>query len=197
MSRNRGKARDESRDQRQCNVFRLSRLLPVNSAGYILPREADVVTLRLYVRLYFRCPSRTGGDTPEVLGACNFSVGLEMRRMNLGNLGSLHRCTRAKRVLGAVVVALIPWSAAAGDAIVPSKTPLRNALTEVRTRDVAPPRPTRTVARRSEQPSNPARQSPAFFKTPAGIAVLAVVGAGAGYAIYSAQHDRIHSPGKK
>ena len=117
--------------------------------------------------------------------------------MNLGNLGSLHRGTRAKRVLGAVVVALIPWSAAAADAIVPSKTPLRNALTEVRTRDVAPPRPTTTVARRSEQPSNPATQSPAFFKTPAGIAVLAVVGAGAGYAIYSAQHDRIHSAGKK
>jgi hypothetical protein len=114
----------------------------------------------------------------------------------LGNLGSLHRGTRAKRVLGAVVVALIPWSAAAGDAIVPSKTPLRNALTEVRTRDVAPPRPT-TVARRSEQPSNPARQSPTFFKTPAGIAVLVVAGAGAGYALYSAQHDRIHSPGKK
>ena len=115
----------------------------------------------------------------------------------MGNLGSLHCGMRVKCVLGAVVVALILWSAAAGDAVVPSKTPLRNALTEVRTRDVAPPRPTTTVARRSEQPSNPARQSPTFFKTPAGIAVLVVAGAGAGYALYSAQHDRIHSPGKK
>jgi hypothetical protein len=35
--------------------------------------------------------------------------------------------------------------------------------------------------------------SPSFFKRPAGIAVLAVVFAGAGYAIYSASHDRIHS----
>ena len=69
--------------------------------------------------------------------------------------------------------------------------------TEVRPRNVATPRPPATVARRSEQASTPAKQSPAFFKTPAGIAVLAVLGAGAGYAIYSAQHDRIHSPGKK
>lgn len=32
-----------------------------------------------------------------------------------------------------------------------------------------------------------------FFKTPAGIAVIAIVGAGAGYAVYSASQDRIHS----
>ncbi len=31
-----------------CNAFRVSRLLPVDSADYILPREADVVTLRLH-----------------------------------------------------------------------------------------------------------------------------------------------------
>jgi hypothetical protein len=32
-----------------------------------------------------------------------------------------------------------------------------------------------------------------FFKTPAGVIVLAVVAAGTGYALYSARHDRIHS----
>ena len=36
-------------------------------------------------------------------------------------------------------------------------------------------------------------QSPSFFKTPLGLAVIAVVGTGSAYAVYSAQHDRIHS----
>jgi hypothetical protein len=40
------------------------------------------------------------------------------------------------------------------------------------------------------------RDSWAFFKSPIGIAVLATLAVGTGYAIYSAQHDRIHSPGK-
>jgi len=115
----------------------------------------------------------------------------------LGILGSLQSSTRLTRVLGAVVVALIPCSAAASDVRTPLKEPLRTALAEVRPRNVATPRRPATVARRSEQASTPAKQSPAFFRTPAGIAVLAVLGTGAGYAIYSAQHDRIHSPGKK
>ena len=122
----------------------------------------------------------------------------------MGIVGSSQSSRRLTCMLGAVVVALIPWSAAAGDATVPPKTPLRTALAEVRTRDVESPRPSTAVARRSpkvarhsEQASTAAKQSPAFFKTPAGIAVLAVAGAGAGYAIYSAQHDRIHSPGKQ
>ena len=115
----------------------------------------------------------------------------------MGNLGSLHRGTRAKRVLGAVVVALVPCTALAADVTVPPKAPLRTALAEVRVRDITPSRQTPKIARRSEQASTAAKQSPTFFKTPAGIAVLAVMGAGAGYAIYSAQHDRIHSPGKE
>jgi hypothetical protein len=117
--------------------------------------------------------------------------------MNLGILGSLHRGTRRTRVLGAVAVALIPWSAAAADVTVPPKTPLRNALADVRTREVTLRRPVTTVTRRSDQPTSTDKRSPTFFKTPAGIAVVAVMAAGAGYAIYSAQHDRIHSPGKK
>jgi hypothetical protein len=39
--------------------------------------------------------------------------------------------------------------------------------------------------------------SPSFFKKPAGIAVLATLAAGIGYAVYSTQHDRVNSPGKK
>lgn len=36
-------------------------------------------------------------------------------------------------------------------------------------------------------------ESRSFFKTPLGVAVIAVVGAGTAYAVYSAQNDRIHS----
>ncbi|MEW5981996.1 MAG: hypothetical protein AB1806_06450 [Acidobacteriota bacterium] len=39
--------------------------------------------------------------------------------------------------------------------------------------------------------------SPSFFKKPAGVAVLVALAAGVGYAIYSTQHDRVSSPGKK
>ncbi|MCX6544351.1 MAG: hypothetical protein NTV05_08035 [Acidobacteria bacterium] len=39
--------------------------------------------------------------------------------------------------------------------------------------------------------------SPSFFKKPVGIAVLLTLAAGVGYAVYSTQHDRIHSAGKK
>ncbi len=118
---------------------------------------------------------------------------------NLGISGRPRRATCAKRVLGAVVVALIPWSAVAGDLTVLPKTPLRSALADVRTRNVAPPRPTAktAAARRSEQSTNPATQSATFFKTRTGVIVAAVMAAGVGYAIYSAQHDRIHSAGKK
>ena len=39
----------------------------------------------------------------------------------------------------------------------------------------------------------PNLESKRFFKTPFGMAVIAIVGAGTAYAVYSAQHDRIHS----
>ncbi len=53
------------------------------------------------------------------------------------------------------------------------------------------------VAGRAEQEGTPGTRSAAFFKTPAGIAVMAVLGVGVGYALYSTQHDRVHSAGKK
>jgi hypothetical protein len=39
-------------------------------------------------------------------------------------------------------------------------------------------------------------ESPAFFKTPAGILALSVLAIGVGYAIYSTSHDRVKSPGR-
>jgi hypothetical protein len=39
-------------------------------------------------------------------------------------------------------------------------------------------------------------RSGSFFKTPAGIATLVIVGVGTAYAAYSASNDRIKSPGR-
>jgi hypothetical protein len=54
----------------------------------------------------------------------------------------------------------------------------------------------RTVPSAQEQGA-PGAQSPSFFRRPIGIAALVIFAAGAGYAIYSVQNDRISSPGKK
>jgi hypothetical protein len=70
---------------------------------------------------------------------------------------------------------------------------LRTALAAVR---VSPASSIGRTARRA-QAANPALESPAFFKTRTGILVAGVMAAGVGYAIYSTQHDRIHSPGKQ
>jgi hypothetical protein len=48
-------------------------------------------------------------------------------------------------------------------------------------------------------PATPAEArvgSKPFFKTPAGVVVLAVMAAGTGYALYSANHDRIPPTGR-
>jgi hypothetical protein len=76
----------------------------------------------------------------------------------------------------------------------------------------APPRPSLTVlvqqaaavtaikpvrAQAATGVDRSALGSPSFFKKPAGIAVLAALAAGAGYALYSTQHDRVTSPAKQ
>ena len=42
-------------------------------------------------------------------------------------------------------------------------------------------------------PKQPANKTGSFFKTRAGIVVLAVMAVGTGYALYSVKEDRIHS----
>jgi hypothetical protein len=117
----------------------------------------------------------------------------------VGMLGSC-RCSRLVRgLLGVVAFSLLPWPAIAGETTPQPAPSLRAALADVRLREVTPPRPLQQqpVARRSEKSqSTPGTESPAFFKTTTGAVVLAVMAIGAGYAIYSASNDRIHSPGK-
>ena len=86
-------------------------------------------------------------------------------------------------------------TAAARPGIVASPAPtLQAAVVQAVNREVAS-RPA-TAARRSTQPT-PNADSPSFFRTKAGVMVLAVFAAGVGYAIYSTQNDRINSPGKE
>lgn len=119
------------------------------------------------------------------------------------NFAALRRAL-ARAVWLAIIVALVPLPlSAAGTSVVP-KAPqaqqktqsLRAAMTALVTREArsAPAAP--TIAR-AQQSGVAGTQSPAFFKTRAGMIVAALMVAGTGYALYSTKHDRIHSAGKQ
>ena len=106
---------------------------------------------------------------------------------------SVWRLTCARVVAAGMAIALAPLPLAAAE-VNPSAPPSIDLQAAVRkvvaTERLAP----NTVAQAPAQAgSAPNLQSPSFFKTPLGLAVIAVVGAGSAYAVYSAQHDRIHS----
>jgi hypothetical protein len=121
-----------------------------------------------------------------------------------------------RAVVLAVAVALVPLPVSAGALSTPQKPtqppapvagivkpaqPLRAAIEKIDTRDFNPTVTSRSTSRRSTrgsaQTTTAGKESPAFFKSGAGIAVLAVVAVGVGYALYSTSHDRVHSPGKE
>ena len=72
---------------------------------------------------------------------------------------------------------------------------IQASLQQAAAREVAKAPMTRKATNRAAQ-DNPAKQSGGFFKSGPGIAALAVLAAGTGYALYSVRHDRVHSPGK-
>jgi predicted methyltransferase len=95
-----------------------------------------------------------------------------------------------------VAVALVPLPVAASDAKpAPKAKTIQASMQEMVARDVAAA-PARTAARRAEQGSQ-SKESVGFFKTKPGMIALAVMIGGVGYALYSSQHDRITSAGKK
>lgn len=107
---------------------------------------------------------------------------------------TLWRSRVARLVALAVIAALCPLPVFAGPPGSPEKaTPIKNSAAviaaTVRLEPAAPAAQATAGA--------PGTDSPSFFKKPVGIAVLATLGAGVGYAIYSTQHDRVHSPGAK
>jgi hypothetical protein len=103
----------------------------------------------------------------------------------------------ALRVLAlALALAAVPLPALAGEPSQPAAKPgIRASIQQVAAQQVAasarltPPRA--QYARTQEGKAQ--LGSGSFFKTSAGIACLAVLAAGTGYAFYSKSHDRIHS----
>jgi hypothetical protein len=103
------------------------------------------------------------------------------------------RSSEAQPSISAVLARELPMPGARAGTLDPSSNG-EVPLSRVIARDLVPARSS-SNARRSDQGSS-AADSPAFFKTPTGAVVLAVMVVGTAYAIYSAQHDRITSPGK-
>ena len=107
-----------------------------------------------------------------------------------------------RAVLVAVIATLVPLPVWAND-LKPAPKPKTTQTTQANAsiREVA----ARTAARTELAPARAARasqapatkESTAFFKSRPGMIALAVMVIGSGYAIYSANHDKINSPGKK
>jgi hypothetical protein len=107
---------------------------------------------------------------------------------------TLWRSRVARLVALAMVVALCPLPVFAGPPGSPEKaTPIRNSAATIAATVRLEPAPVAAQATAGA----PGTNSPSFFTKPIGIAVLATLAAGVGYALYSTQHDRVHSPGAK
>jgi hypothetical protein len=103
----------------------------------------------------------------------------------------------SRALLLAVITTLSPLPAAASDALTAEKAPtIKVSMENIVARDLtaAPARP--ALARPARQGQTPG-SDPGFFKSRTGMIALVAMVAGAGYALYSASHDRIHSPAKK
>jgi len=94
----------------------------------------------------------------------------------------------------AIAVTLVPLPLAAAEKAAPAQ-PLRTSIAKHASREAlvtSPKRASQSAAQpRAQRSSNP--QGTGFFRSPAGIACLAVIAAGTGYALYSVSNDRIHS----
>ena len=103
------------------------------------------------------------------------------------------------RAAGLVVItALIPLPVAASDTTTTSSPPtIKASMKKIVVREVTAEPARKDVARKDDRQGSSASGSTGFFKSKPAMVALAVMAAGTGYALYSAQHDRIHSPGKK
>ena len=106
---------------------------------------------------------------------------------------SVWRRTYARVVAAGMTIALAsaPLAAAAADPAPPSINLKAAVAKAASTERLASS--TTAPAQTAQQGTAMAPESKSFFKTPLGIAVIAIVGSGTAYAVYSAQHDRIHS----
>ena len=109
----------------------------------------------------------------------------------------VRRWRPAVRVLAVVLALAIPLPVLAAEGGQQAATPglkasIPHAVASAR---LTAPVKARAAKAQSQAPSEARAQlgSKSFFKSPAGMLVLAVVAAGGGYALYSVSHDRIHS----
>ena len=106
-----------------------------------------------------------------------------------------------RAVMLALVAALIPLPAVASETTPAPKAKTgqvslkERAAKEASRVALAPDTRARRAARADQDTAG--KDSPAFFKSKPGFIALAVMGAGVGYALYSAKDDRITSPAKK
>ena len=107
---------------------------------------------------------------------------------------SVWRRTYARVVAAGMTIALasVPLAAAPTDPPAQPTINLKAAVAKAASTERLESTPTARV-QTAQQGTAMAPESKSFFKTPLGIAVIAVVGSGTAYAVYSAQHDRIHS----
>ena len=98
----------------------------------------------------------------------------------------------------AVAVALTPLPALASDSTSASKaTPQpKVSLQTAVAREAAKMATATTVARHDAQSTGSTGGS-GFFKSKPGMIALVVMAVGTGYALYSAQHDRVKSPARQ
>jgi ABC-type phosphate transport system substrate-binding protein len=102
-----------------------------------------------------------------------------------------------RAVLLAVVTSLVPLPlAAAGRDRTPGAGPITTSIKKIAVDgSTTPPPAVANTARRAQQ-TDSSRDS-SFFKSKPGLAALAIMAAGVGYALYSTKNDRIKSPGKE
>ena len=92
----------------------------------------------------------------------------------------------------AVAVAAVPVPCLAQEKSPPAAAPgIQASIQKVAAATPLAPARVQAAARTQTSANTPGKTP--FIKTKAGIAVLAVLGAGVGYALYSTSHDRIHS----
>jgi hypothetical protein len=97
-----------------------------------------------------------------------------------------------------LTAALIPVPAFASETGPASKaTPTRTSLQTAVAREAAKMATAVTVVRHDQQTTSATTHGTSFFKSKPGMIALAVMGIGTGYALYSAQHDRVKSPAKQ
>lgn len=94
----------------------------------------------------------------------------------------------------ALIAAAVPLPSVAGQAPQPAPRPGLKASIEPAVRAVvAKPAPAVKAQAQAGTDAKAQIGSTSFFRSGAGIAVIAILAAGTGYALYSASHDRIHS----